>query len=183
MPTDREPGIQRLIAAGSTASLGATTYPTTATEALPTRPVGNNSATVTVRASATLATTASTQSAAMTNYGALGMILSIDQSLVAATTAAGAGLGVMTHTLQIRDPLSGNYSNTTGTVVCTTGVATWQAMYYPGSAVLVPTTANVGTYPLGIPTQWRISSVGSSSETTWTYSVGAVYLPTAASSS
>ena len=141
-----------------------------------------NPPTATVRTSATLTGTSSTTSATFSNYGALGLMLFIDQSVVAATSAGGQ-TGVLTHTLQVGGPLSGLFASATGTVVQTTGISTWAVMYYPGSAVLAPTSGNVGTYPLAIPTNYRVSSVGSSSATTWTFSIAAVPLPTSASSS
>ena len=139
--------------------------------------------TATARASATFTGLTSTASDPITNYGgALGAIVSVDQSVIAATSAGG-GTGVLTITPQLRDPLSGNYQSSTGTIVCTTGVATWMYMYYPGTAVVAGTTVAIGRHDLAFGTQYRFSSVGSSSATTWPFSIGVVPIPTAGTSS
>lgn len=111
---------------------------------------------------------------------AIGMVVSVDQSAVAASSAGG-GTGVLTHTIQQKDPIGLTYTATTGAIVCTTGIGTFTLQCYPGMATVAPTSAAVGKADLTALGQWRINTTSSSSATTFTYSIACVYLPTATS--
>lgn len=142
-------------------------------------------AVVTVRASTDYSlSTTSTATADQFQYGgAVGMIVYVDQSSVAAGSCAGSGTGVLTHTVQFKDPIGGTYTGTTGVLTGTTGVGTWILQCQPGNATLAPTSGAPGKADLIAPTVWRINTTSSSSMTTFTYSISAVYMPSAASSS
>lgn len=184
MPADIVPGIHRLIAGGSTSTLDGTTAPTTASAAIPVRAIDNRGAVTTVRASTDYNTsTTTTNGTDQRPYGGVqGMYLFIDQSSVLASSVGG-GTGVMTHTLQIKDPIGATYTGSTVSIVLTTGIGTWIFNCYPGNTTLAPTSGAPGKADLPIGPTWRMSSVASSSATNFIYSVAAIYLPTAASSS
>lgn len=158
--------------------------PSTSASAAAVRVVSAHGGSLVVRASTDYnASVTSTQTADQTAYGGVyGMFLSVDQTAVAASSVGG-GTGVLTHTIQFKDPIGATYVNTTGAIVCTTGVATWVLQCCPGSSSVAPTTVAVGKADLAVPTVWRINTTCSSSATNFTYSIAAVYLPTAASSS
>ena len=127
--------------------------------------------------------TTSTQTSDQDARGATGLILYLDQSAVAASSALG-GTGAMTHTIQLKDGgISALYADSTGVVTTTTGLGTWMLTCYPGSGTAAPTSGAVGKADLAIGGTWRVNSVGTSSATNFTYSISAVYLPTSASSS
>ena len=115
-------------------------------------------------------------------YGAVGMVLSIDQSAVAASSAGG-GTGVVTYTVQDVDPISGNYVNSTAAFTGTTNVATFITNCYPGMGTVAPTSVAVGKADYAMSTRWRVQYSASSSATNYTISIAAVYLPIAPSSS
>lgn len=179
-----EPGIQRLIAAGSTSAMSGTTYPSTSADALPVRQISNHPAVITVRASTDYnASTTSTATADQTAYGqVIGMYLFLDQSAVAASSAGG-GTGILTHTVQLKDPIGATYTGSTAVLTGTTGVGTWIVNCYPGNPTLAATSGAPGKADMPIGGIWRINTTSSSSATNFTYSISAVYLPTAASSS
>lgn len=184
MPADI-PGIQRLVASGSTSAVEAgTAAPTTSSIGLVTRLVNNRPAAVTVRASTDYNTsTSSTNTSDVVSYGGvIGMYLSIDQTAIAASSAGG-GTGVMTHTVQVKDSIGATYTGSTVSIALTTGVGTWIFACYPGNATLAPTSGAPGKSDFLIPNVWRVQSSASSSATNYTYSIAATYVPTAASSS
>lgn len=112
---------------------------------------------------------------------AIGMIVSVDQTAVA-VSSAGGGTGVLTHTIQYKDPIGGTYTGTTGVIVMTTGIGTFVLQCYPGGATFVaPTSAAMGKADLAVPGVWRINTTSSSSATITTYSIAAVYIPTGVS--
>ncbi len=184
MPADILPGLQRIIAGGSTSSLDGTSAPTTASAAIPVRAIDNRGAVATVRASTDYnASTTSTQTSDQYPYGGVvGMYLFIDQSNVAASSAGG-GTGRLTHTVQLKDPIGATYTNSTVSIQATTGVGTWIFNCYPGNATLAPTSGAPGKADLAVGPTWRVNTDSSSSATNFTYSISAIYLPTAASSS
>lgn len=141
-------------------------------------------ATTTVRASTDYNTsTTSTATADQFQYGgAVGMIVYLDQTAIAASSAGG-GTGVLTHTIQLKDPIGATYTASTGVLTGTTGVGTWILQCYPGMASVAPTSGAVGKADMFAPTVWRINTTSSSSATNFTYSIAAVYIPSAASSS
>lgn len=164
--------------------IGETTAPTTASLGVYVRPLDNRGAVKTVRASTDYnASVTSTQTSDVTTYGgALGMTVYLDQSAVAASSAGG-GTGVLTHTIQFKDPIGATYTASTGVLTGTTGVGTWILQCYPGAGTVAPTSGAVGKADLMIPGTWRINTTSSSSATNFTYSISAIYTPTAASSS
>lgn len=180
-----EPGIQTIIDSGSTvgADVG-TAAPTTALSGLYVRAIDNRTAVVTVRSSTDYTTSVtSTQTSDQNPYGGVvGMHLCVDQSNVAASSAGG-GTGTLTHTIQFKDPIGGTYVNSTGVITGTTAITTWILQCYPGMGTVTATSSAVGKADLSIATTWRINTASSSSATNFTYSIAAVYLPTAASSS
>lgn len=111
---------------------------------------------------------------------AIGMIVSVDQSAVA-VSSAGGGTGVLTHTIQYKDPIGGTYTGTTGVIVMTTGIGTFILQCYPGGGSVAPTSAAMGKADLAVPGIWRINTTSSSSATITTYSIAAVYIPTGVS--
>jgi len=137
-----------------------------------------------VRASGSfIASTGSTETSDQFAYGGVtGMIISVDQTAVSASTVGG-GTGSLVHTIQYKDPIGGTYIATTGVITATTGIAVFALQCWPGSSSVAPTSAGMGKSDLAVPNVWRISSASNSSSTDRTYSISAIYLPTAGSSS
>lgn len=156
----------------------------TSREAAPVDVVNRRPAAFTVRASGAYnASLSTTDTADVEGYGgAIGMYLYIDQTAVAESSTLG-GAGVMTWTVQVKDPIGGTYTNSTVATTGTTGVGTWITMCYPGAATVAPASGSVGKADFGVPTLWRVRASASSSATNFTYSISATYIPTAGSSS
>lgn len=178
-------GRQYIVDAASTVAVNASASAfSTSAVGLAVREVNNYPPAITVRASTDYNTsTTSTATADVSAYGGVvGMVVYVDQSVIAASSAGG-GTGTLTHTIQFKDPIGATYTGSTGVITVTTGVGTWILQCYPGMATVAPTSGAVGKADLTVPTRWRINTTSSSSATNFTYSISAVYLPTAASSS
>ena len=140
---------------------------------------------VAVRASTDyIASLTSTATADVFSYGGpLAMYVSVDQTAVTASSAGG-GTGILTHTIQFKDPVGLTYTASTAVITGTTGLGTSILQVYAGAGTAVAaTTAGVGKVDMLVPYIWRINTTSSSSATNFTYSITAIYYPTAGVSS
>lgn len=102
----------------------------------------------------------------LTNYGARGVMLTLDVTAITDTPS-------ITLKIQYKDPVGGNYEDLFSAAAAVTAVGVHTYVLYPGDVVAADDVVEVGKLPL--PATWRVYIVHADADAI-TYSVSGSYV-------